>query len=77
MSVKKRSVLGLDRGQDLLAVDRAMSEMRAGRPVLLMGGEGAALIVSAELLDAGFVETLNTFAAGNARLALPAARLPY
>jgi hypothetical protein len=49
--------------------------MRAGRPVLLMGGEGAALIVSAELLDAGFVETLNSFAAGNARLALPAARL--
>jgi GTP cyclohydrolase II len=75
MSLKKRSVLGLDRGQDLLTVDRAVSEMRAGRPVLLMGGEGAALIVSAELLDAGFVETLNSFAAGNARLALPAARL--
>lgn len=75
MSVKKRSVLGLDRGQDLLAVDRAMSELRAGRPVVITGGEGAALVVSAELLDAGFVDTLNTFAAGNARLALPAARL--
>ncbi|MGL4441433.1 MAG: GTP cyclohydrolase II RibA, partial [Bosea sp. (in: a-proteobacteria)] len=48
---------------------------RAGRPLLLTGGEGAALVVSAELLDAGFVETLNTFAAGNARLALPPARL--
>jgi GTP cyclohydrolase II len=75
MSVKKRSVLGLDRGQDLLAVDRAISELRAGRPLLLTGGEGAALVVSAELLDAGFVDTLNTFSAGNARLALPAARL--
>lgn len=75
MSVKKRSVLGLDRGQDLLAVDRAISELRAGRPLLVTGGEGAALVVSAELLDAGFVETLNTFSAGNARLALPPARL--
>jgi GTP cyclohydrolase II len=75
MSVSKRSVLGLDRGHDLLAVDRAISELRAGRPLLLTGGEGAALVVSAELLDAAFVETLNTFAAGKARLALPPARL--
>lgn len=75
MSVKKRSVLGLDRGQDLLAVDRAISELRAGRPLLVTGGEGAALVVSAELLDAGFVDTLNTFSKGQARLALPPARL--
>ncbi len=75
MSVKKRSVLGLDRGHDLLAVDRAISELRAGRPLLLTGGEGSAIAVSAELLDASFVESLNTFAAGSARLALPPARL--
>jgi GTP cyclohydrolase II len=75
MSVAKRSMLGLDRGQDLLAVDRAISELRAARPLLLTGGEGAAVIVSAELLDQDFADRFNTFAAGQARLALPAARL--
>ncbi|MCO4055451.1 MAG: GTP cyclohydrolase II RibA [Bosea sp.] len=75
MSVAKRSILGLDRGQDLLAVDRAISELRAARPLLLTGGEGAAVIVSAELLDQDFADRFNTFAAGQARLALPAARL--
>jgi GTP cyclohydrolase II len=68
-------MLGLDRGQDLLAVDRAISELRAARPLLLTGGEGAAVIVSAELLDQDFADRFNTFAAGQARLALPAARL--
>jgi GTP cyclohydrolase II len=42
---------------------------------MITGGEGAAIVVSAELLDAAFVETLDGFAAGMARLALPPARL--
>ncbi|MCX7323954.1 MAG: GTP cyclohydrolase II RibA [Hyphomicrobiales bacterium] len=75
MKANKRSMLGLDRGQDQVAVDRAISELRSGRPLLLTGGEGAALIVSAELLDAAFVDKLNAFADGKARLTLPAARL--
>ncbi len=75
MKANKRSMLGLDRGQDQVAVDRAIAELRSGRPLLLTGGEGAALIVSAELLDAAFVDKLNAFADGKARLTLPAARL--
>ena len=47
MSVAKRSMLGLDRGQDLLAVDRAISELRAARPLLLTGAKARAVIVSA------------------------------
>jgi hypothetical protein len=38
MSNGKRSVLGLDRARDQLAVDRAIAEMRAGRPLLITGG---------------------------------------
>jgi GTP cyclohydrolase II len=75
MSNGKRSVLGLDRARDQLAVDRAIAEMRAGRPLLITGGEGAAVVVSAELIDAAFVESLDSFAGGNARLVLPPARL--
>jgi GTP cyclohydrolase II len=75
MSVELRSVLGLGRKQTELAVDRAISELRAGRP-LLLGGEGeSALVVSAELLDSALVGDLDQFAAGKARLVLPPARL--
>ncbi len=75
MSVMKRSALGLDRSRDMVAVDRAISELRAGRPVLVEGGEGSALVVSAELIDAAFVASLDAFAQGKGRLALPPARL--
>jgi GTP cyclohydrolase II len=75
MSAARRSVLGLGRDQDLLEVDRAVAELRAGRPVLLRGGEGLAVIVSAELMDTELVEHLDQFAHGEARLVLPAARL--
>jgi GTP cyclohydrolase II len=75
MAAARRSVLGLGRDQDLLGVDRAVAELRAGRPVLLRGGEGLAVIVSAELMDAALVAHLDDFAHGEARLVLPPARL--
>jgi GTP cyclohydrolase II len=75
MSPRKRSVLNLGGGHELLMVDRAITECRAGRPLLLTGGEGAAIVVCAELLNPDLVGSLETLAAGKARLALPPARL--
>jgi GTP cyclohydrolase II len=75
MGLKKRSVLKFGGEHDLLQVDRAITELRAGRPLLLKGGEGAAVVVSAELLSPELVESLEQLAHGKARLALPAARL--
>jgi GTP cyclohydrolase II len=60
---------------DLVAVDRALAEFRAARPVLLRDGSGLALALSAELADADFAARLETLAGGGARLVLTAARL--
>ncbi len=75
MSVELRSVLGLGRKQVELSVDRAIAELRAGRPVQLDGDGMTALAISAELLDSAVAADLDRFAAGRARLVLPPARL--
>ncbi len=67
--------MGLGGERDTLMVDRAIAEMRAGRPILVQGGEGLALVVPAELLNSSLLESLDALAAGKARLALPPARL--
>jgi GTP cyclohydrolase II len=75
MDSARRSLLGLDREAGIVAVDRAITEIRSGRPILMTSAVGAAVVVSAELLDADLVAALDTLAAGTARLALPPARL--
>lgn len=75
MRMSERRLFGHGPDQDLLGVDRAITELRSGRPVMLTGGEGAAIVASAELIDSALVEAMSHLAGGKARLALPAARL--
>lgn len=58
-----------------VAVERAISEFRAARPVLLRAAGELALVLSAELADAELVRRLDTLAAGNGHLVLTSARL--
>jgi GTP cyclohydrolase II len=72
---KSRTLFGRPHETSLVAVDRAISEFRAGRPVLLRAGESLALALSAELADAVLVQRLDELAKGHAHLVLSAARL--
>ena len=72
---KSRSVLGFDGNTDSVTVERALAEFRSGRPVLVRAGTESALAISAESIDAAFIDRLEDFAEGHARLILPAARL--
>lgn len=58
-----------------IAVERALAEFRAGRPVMLTCGDAAALVVNAEAVDSVVAAELEALARGKARLVLPAARL--
>lgn len=69
------TLFGRPHEASLVAVDRAISEFRAGRPVLLRAGHGLALALAAELADAELVRSLDVLAHGNGHLVLSAARL--
>lgn len=58
-----------------VTVERALSELRAGRPVLLVADAESALVVPAESLEAALAAEIAALASGPVRLALPAARL--
>lgn len=66
---------GFDAGSDHLRVERAIVEFRSGRPVLIEGDAGTALVISIEDLDTGRSQELDAVAQGRARLVLPGARL--
>ncbi|HEV7260557.1 MAG TPA: GTP cyclohydrolase II RibA [Bosea sp. (in: a-proteobacteria)] len=72
---QSRTLFGRPLETSLVAVDRAISEFRAGRPVLLRAGEHLALALSAELAEGDLVGRLDDLAGGKAYLALSAARL--
>lgn len=72
---QSRTLFGRPLETSLVAVDRAISELRAGRPVLLRGGERLALVLSAELAEGELVGRLDALAGGMAHLVLGAARL--
>lgn len=72
---KSRRLFGRPGETDLVAVDRALAEFRAARPVLLRDGAELALALSAELADADFALRLDELSEGNACLVLSAARL--
>ena len=57
-----------------VAVERAVAELRAGRPVVITGPEPVAM-VGVEAVEPGLAARLGTWAGGRARLVLPAARL--
>ncbi|MCA0400434.1 MAG: GTP cyclohydrolase II RibA [Proteobacteria bacterium] len=68
-------ILGLFDTAGERAVDRAIAEYRAGRPVAILEGGEALVALNVEALDARVAAALDTLAPGRARLALPAARL--
>lgn len=72
---KSRKLFGRPGETDVVAVDRALAEFRAARPVLLRDGGERALALSAELVDADLTARLDDLSQGNARLVLSAARL--
>lgn len=57
-----------------VAVERAIAELRSGRPVLVTGPEPA-LVIGVEALDAPLAARFEAQAPGRARLVLPPARL--
>jgi GTP cyclohydrolase II len=58
-----------------IAVERALAEFRAGRPVVITEGNEAILMCGVEGLDAELARDLDNLGEGRARLVLPAARL--
>lgn len=73
--LQSRTLFGRPLETSLVAVDRAISEFRAGRPVLLRSAGTRLLALSAELADAELVRRLDALASGKAYLALTPARL--
>lgn len=59
----------------IVSVERAISEIRAGRPVLLRAGQSLAVAIGVEALDESIATHLQKLARRNARLVLPAPRL--
>ncbi|MBV9633672.1 MAG: GTP cyclohydrolase II RibA [Methylobacteriaceae bacterium] len=59
----------------LLSVERAIAELRAGRPVLVSHARSAVLAAGVEAIDAELAGRLGAVTCGPARLVLPAARL--
>lgn len=68
-------ILGLFNTADERAVDRAIAEYRAGRPVAIIQNDEALITLNVEALDGRIASALDALAPGRARLALPAARL--
>jgi len=75
-SVETRNSEKADRAAEI-AVERAIAEIRAARPVIVTGKEGAALAFPAEALDAEAAAWLGERAEGNMGLILSAPRLRY
>jgi GTP cyclohydrolase II len=68
-------VLGLFDAADERAVDRAIAEYRAGRPVAIVDGGEAVVVLLVDALTPRIAEGLDALSPGRARLILPAARL--
>jgi GTP cyclohydrolase II len=62
-----------DLGQ--VSVERAIADFRSGRPVAILDGDVACIVLSAESLDTAAATALEGLANGLGRLVLPAARL--
>ena len=70
-----KNILDAEGGLGQIAVERALGEMRAGRPVILKAGRSHLLALCVEALDARHVATLEALGKRRARLLLPAPRL--
>ncbi|MDB5572315.1 MAG: cyclohydrolase [Hyphomicrobiales bacterium] len=72
---ENKTILGMDGGANQIAVDRVISELRSGRPVLVHAGRSHVMVVGVESLDPRLAARLNALARGRSRLVLPAPRL--
>ncbi len=70
-----KSLLGQGSEADVIAVDRALSEFRSGRPVIIHRRDEALLVYSAEMADQEMLSRIEGFADGRAYIILPAPRL--
>lgn len=70
-----RVVLGLSGDPGRVAVERAVAELRSGRPVAVVEGESRLLVVGVEGLDEALCTQLDGAAGGRGHLVLPPARL--
>lgn len=70
-----RLTLSLSESHERTAVERAVAELRMGRPVIVDSAAGAGLVQGVEDLEVETASKLEAVAAGGARLVLPAARL--
>ena len=70
-----QATIGLPSNTDMVAVERLISEVRSGRPVLIRDKDQLLLATSIEILSEDLARRLDILAEGNASLLLPAARL--
>ncbi|MFP3921963.1 MAG: GTP cyclohydrolase II RibA [Dichotomicrobium sp.] len=74
-SVTDTSLQKLFGDPDTVAIERALAEIRSGRPVIVSGEEGAALTLAAESVDSKALAKLRAAGFRDARLVLSPARL--
>lgn len=70
-----RAAFGPSFDDDHTRVDRAISEIRSGRPIILTDGSLRFIAYAAEVADIALLKKIASIAGTNARLVLPAARL--
>ena len=70
-----KTILLADGGASQIAVERAIAELRSGRPALIRSDDTLIMVVGVEALDAGMAARIEAMADGRARLVLPAPRL--
>jgi GTP cyclohydrolase II len=73
--VEIKTILDAEGGMGRIAVDRALAEVRAGRPVIIKAGRSHLLMLCVEALDERHVASLEALGKHRARLLLPAPRL--
>ena len=72
-----KNIFEADGGPGQIAVERALAEVRSGRPVIVKAGRSHLLMLCVEALDARHVPTLEALGKRRARLLLPAPRLRH
>jgi len=72
---RPQNVVRLLGNLETTAVERAVSELRSGRPVLIESHEGDVIVLGVEAFEIELAAQLQGIALGKARLVLPAARL--
>jgi GTP cyclohydrolase II len=70
-----KTILLADGGASQIAVERAIAELRSGRPALIRSDNTLIMVIGVEALDAAMAARLEALADGRARLVLPAPRL--